>query len=174
MKRWAYILVPILIVLLALLSFGLTNDPRYIPSPLIGKSFPVIEGIDLNGNKVTLGKINDKPLVVNVWASWCVACRAEHKTMLRGSRKYADQIELIGIDYKDEMANGKRWLATLGNPYEWSFFDQKGRAGLELGVYGVPETFFVSTDGIIIHKHTGPLTDESFAEGIAKFQQATK
>jgi len=174
MKQWAYVLVPALLLLLALLSFGLTNDPRYIPSPLIGKPFPQLSGIDLNGNKVILGKVKDRPLVINVWASWCAACRTEHRSFLRGAQKYSRQVEFVGVNYKDELLNGKRWLSTLGDPYEWSFFDNKGRAGLELGVYGVPETFFVNQQGVIIHKITGPVTDASLADAIAMFSKGSK
>lgn len=171
MKRWAFILLPAMVALLVLLAFGLTQDPRAIPSPLIGKPFPLLHGKDLNGNPVSLGKIKDRPLVINVWASWCTACRQEHATLVRNSRKYADQVELIGVDYKDTLADAQGWLGGLGNPYEWVFFDNTGRAGIELGVYGVPETFFVNKAGIIINKYAGPVTDEILAENIAKLHQ---
>lgn len=167
MRLWWWILVPVVLVLLALLGYGLTSNPKNIPSPLIGKPFPLIEGVDLQGQVVSLGKIGEKPAVFNVWASWCASCRAEHQVLLRGVRRYADKVSLIGINYKDELANARGWLSQLGNPYQWSFHDETGRVGLELGVYGVPETFFVNRDGIIVHKIAGPLTDESLAEGIA-------
>lgn len=167
MRVWWWILVPVVMALLVLLGYGLTSNPKNIPSPLVGKPFPVIEGADLQGRVVSLGKAGDKPGVFNVWASWCVSCRAEHQVLLRGARRYADKVTLIGINYKDELANARGWLSRLGDPYQWSFHDETGRAGLELGVYGVPETFFVNRDGIIVHKIAGPLTDESLAEGIA-------
>lgn len=167
MRLWWWILVPVVIVLFILLGYGLTSNPKNIPSPLIGKPFPVIDGVDLQGQVVSLGKANSKPTVYNVWASWCVSCRAEHKVLVRGARRYADKVDLLGINYKDEVTDAKAWLDRLGDPYQWSFRDKTGRAGLELGVYGVPETFFVNRDGIIIHKIAGPLTDESLAEGIA-------
>lgn len=167
MRLWWWTLVPVVIVLFILLGYGLTSNPKNIPSPLIGKPFPVIEGVDLQGQVVTLGKASSRPGVFNVWASWCVSCRAEHKVLVRGARRYADKVDLVGINYKDEVLDAKAWLGKLGDPYQWSFLDKAGKAGLELGVYGVPETFFVNRDGIIMHKISGPLTDESLAEGIA-------
>lgn len=165
-KLW-WMIVPALVVLLGLLGYGLTSNPKHIPSPLIGKPFPTLEGEDLNGNKVVLGVEKDKPTIVNVWASWCVACRAEHQVLLRGAQRYGDSVSLVAINYKDERTNAKAWLRQLGNPYLWSFYDKSGRAGLELGVYGVPETFFVNRDGIIVEKISAPLTDEQFAAGVA-------
>ncbi len=165
-KIW-WAIVPVLVILFGLLGYGLTSNPKHIPSPLIGKPFPVIEGKDLNGNKVTLGVVNGKPTVVNVWASWCAACRLEHNVLIRGSRRYGDKISLVAINYKDELADAKAWLRQLGNPYLWSFHDLAGRAGLELGVYGVPETFFVNKQGIIVEKISAPLTDAQFSAGVA-------
>jgi cytochrome c biogenesis protein CcmG/thiol:disulfide interchange protein DsbE len=171
MRVWWWSLVPVVIVLFVLLGYGLSSDPRKIPSPLIGKPFPVIEGLDLQGQAVNLGMKSSKPSVINVWASWCASCRAEHRVLLRGARRFADKIRLLGINYKDKQADARAWLDRLGDPYQWSFQDSTGKAGLELGVYGVPETFFVNTDGIIVHKIAGPLTDKSLAEGIARISR---
>lgn len=168
MRLWWWILIPVVVVLFVLLGYGLTSDPRNIPSPLIGKPFTVIKGLDLQGQTVSLGQAGDRPSVFNVWASWCVSCRAEHRVLLRGAKNFSGKINLIGINYKDGLADARRWLNRLGDPYQWSFHDEAGRAGLELGVYGVPETFFVNREGIIVHKIAGPLTDESLADGIAK------
>lgn len=167
MRRWWWSVVPVVLVLFVLLGYGLTSDPRKIPSPLLGKAFPNIIGVDLQGQSISLGMPGTKPSVINVWASWCVSCRAEHQVLLRGARRYAGKVNLVGINYKDERDDARAWLARLGNPYQSSLYDNKGKAGLELGVYGVPETFFVSRDGIIVHKIAGPLTDDSLAEGIA-------
>jgi len=164
-KVW-WAIIPVLIILFALLGYGLTSNPKHIPSPLIGKTFPVLEGTDLNGNVVSLGVIDGKPTIVNVWASWCAACRSEHNVLLRGVRRYGDSISLVAINYKDELPNAKVWLQQLGDPYLWSFHDLSGRVGLELGVYGVPETFFVNKQGIIVEKISAPLTDEQFAAGV--------
>jgi len=162
-----WVIIPALILLFGLLGYGLTTNPKHIPSPLIGKAFPTLQGKDLNGVDVTLGVIDGKPTIVNVWASWCAACRAEHNVLLRGARRYGDSISVVAINYKDELPNARRWLSSLGDPYQWSFHDLSGRAGLELGVYGVPETFFVNRQGIIVEKISAPLTDEMLADGIA-------
>lgn len=167
MRRWALILVPALVALLALLFYGLTGDPRHIPSPLIGQVFPEFTGKDLKGREVVLGRAEQRPMLVNVWASWCVSCRAEHEVIKRGASRYGEQVTFVGINYKDELRNAQRWLAQLGDPYVWSLRDERGRAGIDLGVYGVPETFFVDRRGIIVHKEAGPLTDATLAEGVA-------
>lgn len=167
MRKLWWLIVPGLVALIALLAYGLTSDPRHIPSPLIGKHFPQISGNSLEGDAVILGAGNGRPQVVNVWASWCVSCRAEHRVLLRGAGRYANSVDIVGINYKDQLADAQNWLNQLGNPYTWIFQDQKGRTGIELGVYGVPETFFVNRNGVIVHKIAGPLTDESLAEGIA-------
>jgi len=166
MRKVWWVILPALIILIGLLGYGLTSNPKNIPSPLIGKAFPIIQGKDLNGNEVTLGVVNGKPTIVNVWASWCAACRVEHNVLLRGARRYGDEISLVAINYKDKLVDARRWLNQLGNPYLWSYHDLSGRAGLELGVYGVPETFFVTKQGIIVHKVAGPLTDAQFSAGV--------
>jgi cytochrome c biogenesis protein CcmG/thiol:disulfide interchange protein DsbE len=167
MGRLWWLIVPGLVALIALLAYGLTSDPRNIPSPLIGKRFPQIKGLNLQGDAVVLGESNGRPQVINVWASWCVSCRAEHTVLLRGARRYASSVDIVGINYKDQLADAQRWLNRLGDPYAWSFQDLEGRTGIELGVYGVPETFFVNRQGVIVHKIAGPLTAESLGEGIA-------
>ncbi len=165
MRVW-WIIVPALALLLGLLAYGLTSDPREIPSPLIGKPFPELVGEDLQGRKVKLGGASELPKVVNIWASWCVSCRVEHEVLMRGAERLSGRIELVGINYKDELEHAQRWLQQRGDPYVWSFRDQSGRAGIELGVYGVPETFFVDRKGTIVHKHTGPLTDDALSKGV--------
>jgi len=164
-KLW-WLFVPVMVTLFTLLAFGLTSDPKKIPSPLINKPFPVINGYDLAGNNVSLGG-KAKPRVINFWASWCASCRAEHRVLLRSAKRFAGKVELIGINYKEkQQIDGRNWLRRLGNPYVWSFDDQSGRMGLELGVVAVPETFFVNSEGIIVHKIAGPLSDETIANGI--------
>jgi len=162
-----WVIIPVLVILFVLLGYGLTSDPRHIPSPLIGKPFPQLQGVDLNGQPVNLGLVDDKPTIVNVWASWCAACRQEHEVLLRGARRYTDTVSLVAVNYKDELVNAKRWLRRLGDPYQWSLHDLSGRIGIELGVYGVPETFFINRDGIIVEKISAPLTDEKLAAGVA-------
>jgi len=172
MRQVWWVIIPALVILFGLLGYGLTTNPKHIPSPLIGKPFPALQGKDLNGNDVTLRAEQGKPMIVNVWASWCAACQSEHNVFIRGARRYGDSISLVAINYKDELVNAKRWLNRLGDPYQWSFHDLSGRAGIELGVYGVPETFFVNKEGIIVAKISAPLTDKMFERGVSLMSEA--
>ena len=112
------------------------------------------------------------PVVVNVWASWCVSCRAEHPILNQFAKQQAAII--VGLNYKDDAEAAKGWLATLGNPYNDSVMDADGRIGIDWGVYGVPETFVIDKQGIVRYKHTGPVTEEdvqnTFLPLIAKLQ----
>jgi cytochrome c biogenesis protein CcmG/thiol:disulfide interchange protein DsbE len=107
-----------------------------------------------------LGKV----WVLNVWASWCVACRQEHPALLDFAR--TKQVPLIGLNYKDARADGLAWLAQLGNPYDLSVFDGDGRMGIDYGVYGVPETFVIDRQGVVRFKHIGPLTPDVIRDRI--------
>lgn len=144
--------------LVALLGIGLTLNPRLVPSPLIGKPAPEFELPRL----LTDGTISKKDLLghvtlLNVWASWCFACRQEHETV-----KYLSHngVRIIGLNYKDKPEDAKNWLATLGNPYTAVASDQSGRVAIDWGVYGAPETFLIDKQGIIRHKVIGPLSDK--------------
>jgi cytochrome c biogenesis protein CcmG/thiol:disulfide interchange protein DsbE len=103
--------------------------------------------------------------VLNVWASWCSACRIEHPLLVELGRDPA--IEIIGLNYKDVRADGLRWLSERGDPYRQTLHDPEGSLGLDLGVYGVPETFVIDAEGVIRHKHVGPLTREVWQQDIA-------
>ena len=145
-------------VLVVLLAIGLTLNPRLVPSPLIGKPAPVFELPLLLKD----GSFSNKDLIghvtlVNVWASWCFACRQEHETVKRLSR---NGVRIIGLNYKDEPDDAKQWLAKLGNPYQRIAVDYDGRIGIDWGVYGAPETFLIDQQGIIRHKVIGPLSDK--------------
>jgi cytochrome c biogenesis protein CcmG/thiol:disulfide interchange protein DsbE len=160
-------LLPVLILaaLAGLLLFGLNNDPREVPSPLIGKAAPAFElaRLDQSG-PLTLEDLRGRPLLVNFWASWCAGCQVEHPFLMELSRR---GIEIVGLDYKDTDAAGLAWLARHGNPYRIIAADPVGQAGLDWGVYGVPETFVLDAQGVIIYKHIGPLTDAAWRERIA-------
>jgi len=145
-------------ILVAFLAVGLTLNPRLVPSPLIGKPAPVFELPLLMrdgtfSNKDLQGQIT----LINVWASWCFACRQEHEVVKYLSRK---GIRIIGLNYKDEADDAKRWLAMLGNPYQAIAADRDGRIAIDWGVYGAPETFLIDKTGIIRHKVIGSLSDE--------------
>lgn len=161
------LLIPVVVfaALAALFWKGLSGEPSKIPSALINKPVPeftlaAVPGLDVPGI-ATAGLRTGKVSVVNVWASWCAPCRVEHP-LLSDLAKRGD-ITLIGINYKDEPENAVRFLRTLGQPFAAVGMDSNGRAAVDWGVYGVPETFIVDGEGFIRYKHIGPLTPESIA-----------
>ncbi|MCK7612312.1 DsbE family thiol:disulfide interchange protein [Roseibium sediminicola] len=168
------VLLPLVVfaALAALFLFQLTlgGDPQKIPSALINKpapefDLPPVEGLLADGAQVPgfghadfAGKIS----VVNVFASWCVPCRQEHP-LLEDLAK-VDGIQLLGINYKDKPENARRFLGSLGNPYDRIGADTAGRTAIEWGVYGVPETFIVDAKGMIRYKFIGPLSPSTYTE----------
>ena len=140
----------IFIALVLLFIFGLHNDPRLIPSPLIDKPVPVFELPLLHRPELTLrsDELQGEVTLINVWASWCVSCRYEHPLLVNLAQ--TSDLKIYGLNYKDERNAALMWLKQLGNPYAESIFDQQGRVGIDFGVYGVPETFVVDQDGIIV------------------------
>jgi cytochrome c biogenesis protein CcmG/thiol:disulfide interchange protein DsbE len=152
-----------LIVFAALVGFlyiGLHRDPREVPSPLIGKPVPDFQLTQLHDAAKTIAskEMRGQVWLLNVWASWCVACRQEHPLMLEFSKQHV--LPIVGLNYKDKRQDGMDWLQQFGNPYNVSGFDEKGRVGIDFGVYGVPETFLIDKQGVIRLKHIGPLTPD--------------
>jgi cytochrome c biogenesis protein CcmG/thiol:disulfide interchange protein DsbE len=139
---------------------GLALDPREVPSPLIGKPAPgfALTRLDEPARTIRRDDMLGKVWLLNVWASWCVACREEHATLVSFSRTKTAPI--IGLDYKDARPDAMGWLERFGNPYDASLFDGDGRTGIDFGVYGVPETFVIDKQGVIRFKQIGPLTPE--------------
>lgn len=146
--------------LVVFLGIGLERDPRLVPSPLIGKPAPQFAlGTLANPDTLlTRDALLGRPFLLNVWASWCAQCREEHPLLVELGR--AGQVLLIGLNYHDELAAGRQWLVERGDPYRLSLFDPQGKLGLDLGVYGVPETFLIDGQGVIRYKHIGPLNHE--------------
>jgi len=170
-RRRIIVLAPLVLFLglSALFLFRLySGDPSTIPSALIGHPapqtpLPPVAGLERNGAPLPgLDPANFKGAVtvVNVWASWCVPCRDEAPMLMQLARD--SRVHLIGINYKDEADNARRFLGRFGNPYAAAGADQNGRAGIEWGVYGVPETFVVGRDARIAYKLVGPITDDNF------------
>jgi len=147
----------IFIVLVIFLGIGLKLDPHEVPSPLIGKPAPQFNLPQLHAPEKSFSpeQMKGKVWLLNVWASWCVSCRQEHVYLTEFAR--TGVVEVVGLDYKDEPQDGKKWLSQLGNPYVLSITDLEGTAGLDWGVYGVPETFVIDKKGLIRHKQTGPV-----------------
>lgn len=175
-RSWLLTALP-LVVFLALAAVfykqlaggGATSD---LPSALIGRDAPKsnmepLIGLKENGQQVpafTSELYADKVSLVNVWASWCAPCRQEHPLLVELRKN--DDVQILGLNYKDKTENALRFLGQLGNPYDAVGVDPKGRVAIEWGVYGVPETFVVNSDGVIIHRHVGPLTAEIMTKTI--------
>ena len=147
-----------------ILSIGLFTDTKKIQSPLINKKLPEIVLPDLKSqNMISHNFLPKETFLLNVWASWCQACIVEHEKIKNLSNK---GIKIVGVNYKDQREDAIGWLSIYGNPYLFSYSDKEGRLGLELGVYGVPETFIIGEDGIIKDKIVGPITDEIISKRI--------
>lgn len=148
-------------LLLILLGIGLKLDPREVPSPFIGKPAPpfALPTVHEPGTTLSTGDFKGQVSLLNVWASWCVSCRQEHPLLLELAK--TGLVPIYGLNYKDERDAATAWLARLGNPYRVSAFDADGRVGIDWGVYGVPETFVIDRKGVIRHKFTGPLTEDT-------------
>ncbi|MCT7376513.1 DsbE family thiol:disulfide interchange protein [Chelativorans salis] len=162
-----FLLLLPLVVFLALSAVFLMQlfsgrDTSVVPSALIGQpaprtELPPLEGMDLPG--LSPGDFQGNVTLVNVWGSWCLPCRDEHPFLMQLGED--ERIRLVGLNYKDRPENARRFLGELGNPFDAIGVDQSGRAAIEWGVYGVPETFLVGPDGTIRYKHVGPFTPRS-------------
>lgn len=175
-------LIPLLLFggLALLFLIGLyQGDASKVPSALIGKPAPAItlaplEGLQRDGRPVPSFGMDDlrgRGTIVNVFASWCAPCRVEHPFLVALSEApavKAGRVALLGMNYKDEPENARRFLGALGNPYEAVGVDPNGRASIEWGVYGVPETFIVDQDGRIVAKHVGAVPEEWMVEHIQR------
>jgi cytochrome c biogenesis protein CcmG/thiol:disulfide interchange protein DsbE len=164
----------VFIVLAWFLYDGLGRDTKKLPSPLIGKTFPNLEVNDFfTGEKYLMhDKLKGGVSLVNVWASWCVTCRAEHQILMGIAS--GKEIQMLGVNYKDTRENGSIFLDRLGDPYDEIIFDKDGKLGLELGVYATPETFLVDNNGIIRFKLVGQLTNKIWKTDIYPLIQQLK
>jgi cytochrome c biogenesis protein CcmG/thiol:disulfide interchange protein DsbE len=156
----------VFLILVAFFAAGLKLNPRDIPSPLINKPAPAFDLPVLSDNQKSFSskEMQGKVWLLNVWASWCGACRDEHPFLMSISQK--DGVNLIGLDYKDTDIEASQVLKSEGNPYKVVAVDLDGRTGINYGVYGVPETYLIDKSGVIRYKQTGPLTNEIFQEKI--------
>ncbi len=170
MKR-AILLLPLAVFLIGavFLYRGLFLDPSELPSALIGKPVPAFSLPSVEGEKVlTQADLLGKPALLNVWATWCVSCRVEHPVL----NKLAQQgVRIYGVNYKDDNAAALKWLKEFHNPYQLNIRDEQGSLGLNLGVYGAPETFLIDSKGIIRHKFVGVIDERVWREQLAPLYQ---
>lgn len=150
------------IFVLALIPFfiiGLQHDPSELPSPFLGNPAPEFDlpSLTMAGERVGNASFDGRMALINIWATWCVGCREEHDFLMWLSENSA--VPIYGINWRDNRNAALGWLQQYGDPYVDSGFDQDGRAGIDWGAYGAPETFLVDANGIVIHKHIGPLDE---------------
>ena len=156
MNRFLLPLIAV-VVLIPILILGLNTDPSKLPSPYIGKPAPQFElpGLKDPSTTVSTANLKGRMTLVNIWATWCVGCRAEHAYLMQLAEQGA--IPIYGINWRDTREQALNWLTQLGDPYVASGFDADARVGIDWGAYGAPETFLVSPEGIVLFRFAGPL-----------------
>jgi len=173
-KRVAIALLALLPVF-ALLAFGMTRDPRVIPSPLPGREAPAFtlavmpEQGEAVRDSIATGELRGNVVVLNFWASWCLACRDEHDDLSRVAREFEGQpVRFFGVVYDDSPDAARRWIEAMGGQAYPSLLDPGSRTAIDYGLYGVPETFFIAPDGRVARKITGPVTAPVLREEIGR------
>ena len=169
-------LIPALIflVLVGFLFVGLYKDPSLVPSPLIGKPVPTFAAKTLRDDDKIISNhdIQGGYALINVWATWCAACKQEHAALVYLANTL--RVPIYGLNYKDDRASAINWLQQYGDPYIANIFDETGRIGIDFGVYGAPETFLVDANGIIQHKLVGVMTPDVWEQQfVPKIEQIT-
>lgn len=160
MKRLiAFAPVLVFVLLLAGFAVGLQRDPSLLPSMMIGKPVPAFDLPAVRAGDVGLrsAELSGEPMLLNAFASWCAACQVEHPMLMRLK---AEGVPIHGLDWKDEPADGAQWLLERGDPFQKAGNDVTGRAGIDLGVSAVPETFVIDREGKIRYRHVGAVTPE--------------
>lgn len=153
-------------VIAAFLYSGLGRDPTEVPSPLIGKVAPefTLPTLADPQQQFSTEQMKGKVWLLNIWATWCAACRVEHPLLVQLGR--SGRVEIVGLNYKDDNASAQRWLVELGDPYITTAVDADGRVGIDWGFYGAPETFVIDKAGVVRYKHIGPVSPEDLATTI--------
>ena len=162
----------VLAALVAMFTYGFANDPKFVPSPLIGKPAPAFSVAQLNGTgHVSLAELKGTPVILNFWASWCVACRDEASVLQAAYLKYEQQghqVRVIGIAIQDTPEQALAFAKRFGKTYFLALDSSQGDIGLNYGLYGVPETFFIDADGRIAYKQVGAVSPELIQEQVQK------
>ncbi|HEX6590150.1 MAG TPA: redoxin domain-containing protein [Longimicrobiales bacterium] len=177
MMSWKRALVAgaIVLPLLALLAFGMTRNPNVIPSPLPGReapefrlvTMPLDESDTASVATVDLAELRGNVVVLNFWASWCLACRDEHRPLSRVARAYTGlPVRFFGVVYNDSPDNAREWIEAMGGQSYPALIDPEARTAIDYGLYGVPETFIIGPDGRVRHKIIGPASEQELRSQI--------
>jgi cytochrome c biogenesis protein CcmG/thiol:disulfide interchange protein DsbE len=156
----------LLIVVVGFFGFRL-SDPHALPSALLGKPFPEFSAplLEDPARRVDRSALLGEPVLVNVWATWCPTCMAEHHELMRIRAETG--VRIVGVNYKDERGKALDWLVRYGDPYEFVIEDRDGSLGVELGVYGAPETFLLDAEGTVVYKHVGDINPRVWRDDFA-------
>ena len=165
MKKQILILPAIFFLLILLIFFyllAIDRNPSEVPSNLLNKNFPKFESESLLKKEkfISSEEFRNETILVNFFATWCKPCLAEHNFILRFSKE--KKVKVIGVNYKDNPEKAIKWLKKLGNPYSNIAIDKNGMIAIDWGVYGIPETFIVNSEGIIKYRHIGPITKKIY------------
>lgn len=167
-RKMLILLVPLLLFVIGsiFLFKGLYSDPRKLDSALIGQAVPefTLQDIYDQNKQHDASVLKGKKMLLNVWATWCPTCYAEHKFL---NQLAAQGVYIVGMNYKDDRKKAIRWLTDLHDPYKISLYDHDGMLGMDLGVYGAPETFFIDSKGIIQYRHVGDLNERIWKDQLA-------
>ena len=157
-------------VLAGLLFRGLSIDPTELPAARLGQPFPDFAQPELiSGRQISVSALTERPALLNVWATWCYSCRVEHPYLLTLAE---EGVPIYGLNYKDEPVKAREWLAQLGDPYQLNVVDVDVSVGLDLGVYGAPETYLIDANGVIRHKFIGVIDDRVWDTDLGARYQA--
>jgi len=172
-KRRLKILIPFILFLIiaVILGRGLKLHPKRIPSALLDKPAPHINlgTVTAKDHRLTNQDFIGHVSLLNVWATWCTACQAEHSVLMEIAK--SSHIVMFALNYKDDLTQARKWLGQLGNPYQYIGFDQDGKTAIDWGVYGTPETFIIDRQGIIRYKHVGAMTMQIWEGELLPFIQ---
>ena len=157
-----YAPIAVFLLLAVVLWRGLYLDPTELPSVLIDKPIPVFAMTTVEGEPVSNAELPDQAFLLNVWGSYCLPCLVEHPTLMRLSEE--GEFPVVGVNYRDRQALALDWLEFNGNPFQYSILDEDGRFGIDLGVYGAPETFLVDSAGVIRYRHVGVLEESTWRD----------
>lgn len=173
MERLKLFLPLIIFIILGSIFYIMLSDdydPKSLPSALLGKTVPAFELLNLhNETMLTEKDLPKQAYLLNVWATWCITCRVEHPFL---NKLKSEGIIIVGLDYKDDKTKAQQWLKDLHDPYAMVLFDKAGSMGLNLGVYGAPETFLVDAKGVIHYKHVGVVNEKVWAKKLKPLYDA--